>query len=104
MTQRVAILTVHTDPKVISNIGYRDIVKAVCTINLTMIAFTIIERTRWLRAPVYELNVKLISATSLRPYGYKMFDTYEEALEFGKNFLIERFPEATDAEAVALIS
>lgn len=105
MAQRVAFLTIYQDPEVIANVGYHDAVKAFCVLNNVMVAFTILEHKSFFsRKAKYELSVKLHSLIGNRPYGNKMFDTYEEALEFGKEFVALRFPEATNEEAVAQLA
>lgn len=93
MTTRAANFTVYEDENVIRDAGYVKEIKAICVLNDVMVAFTIREWKTWFNRKVtYELSVKLHSLVIGRPYGNKMFDTYEEALEFGKSFIKDRFP------------
>ncbi len=101
MSTRTAELIIYQDPEFIGEAGYIKDVKAVCVLNGVMVAFIIREwKNFFTRKVTYELSVPLFSLMNGRPYGNKMFDTYEEALEFGKDFVTKRFPElvAKDVE------
>lgn len=93
MTIRSAVFEVFEGEDFMNEAGYIKNVKCVCLLNDVIVAFTIREWKSWFsRKVTYELSVKLHSFMTGRPYGNKMFDTYEEALEFGKKFIKDRFP------------
>lgn len=101
MTNRIANFVVYEDEDFIRVNRYVKGVKAVCLLNYVMVAFTIRERKTLFSRKKYEISVKLHSLLVDRPYGNKIFDTYEEALDFGKAFVVDRFPAANSIEEIS---
>ena len=100
MTTRAANFVIYTDPDFIKEAGYVREVEAICVMNRVLSAFTIRRRTFMFCKSWYELSVKLCSLRTGRPCGIKQFDTLDEALEYGKDFVKQIFPlvDVNDAQ------
>jgi hypothetical protein len=100
MPDRIAILTLHTKGADVSldQFGFNDSIRAVCTLNFTILAFHVFEYTpTWVERLFglkheFILQVDLANPVTGRPYGRKSFNTAEEAIEHGKEFLLKWFP------------
>ena len=100
MSTRAANFVIYTDPDFINEAGYVREVEAICVMNGVLSAFTIRRRTFMFCKSWYELSVKLCSLRTGRPCGIKQFDTLDEALEYGKDFVKQIFPlvDVNDAQ------
>ena len=97
MSTRAANFVIYTDPDFIKEAGYVREVEAICVMNGVLSAFTIRRWTFMFCKTQYQLSIKLCSLRTGRPCGIKQFDTLDEALEYGKDFVKQLFP-LVDAE------
>lgn len=93
MTARIATIVLYTNPELIlSRFSYSRDVKAVCTLNDVIEAFTVSEEVPLIGTPRYIMRCNLPSIKTRKPAGRAEFNTLDEALDYGKNLLRGIFP------------
>ena len=90
---RLAILNLYEEGKNMpaDRAGFIPEIVAYCTINVVIQAFTV-RRRRFFSKVYYELMIDLPSIRSGKPFGRQEFDTMEEAVKCGCDFLKWVFP------------
>lgn len=77
--------------------GYAPGLKALCTINNKLLAFTVREEKGWFFKTKFRLWIQLPNIEG-RQFGQKYFDTAAEAIEFGRTFVTNLFPKITEED------
>jgi hypothetical protein len=99
MTTRKADFVIYTPShEGFKDLGYVDEVEAICVLNKVVLVFTVRKMNRIFRKSNYRLRIELPSVLTGRIYGIAYYDTMEEALKIGTEFVKQRFPvvEAED--------
>lgn len=79
-----------------------DSVKALCMMNYHALAFHVYEfEPLFFGKSEFICCIDLTSITRLRPFGRKKFKTLEEAIEFGKKWTLDTFPDEIEETVVA---
>ena len=76
-----------------------DNVQAFCTMNNIATAFHVYKfEPLFFGKPEFVCSIDLVCTKSFRKYGEKRFHTIEAAIAFGKQFVVETFPELIEKE------
>jgi len=81
-------------------LGYVDAIEAICVLNNVILVFTVRKQHRIFRTPKYILRIELPSLQSGTIYGVAYYDTIEEAVKIGSDFIKQRFPLVTAEDLV----
>lgn len=99
MTTRKADFRVSTAAHTgFKELGYYDDVQAICVLNQSILVFTVRVTKLIFCKPKYMLNIVLPSILTGRKYGIAYFETLEDAIECGTQFIKQRFPLATEQD------
>jgi hypothetical protein len=94
MTIRSAEFTIYTETEILHNqLNYVRNIVAVCVLNALVEVFTVYETRVWFQKPQYQLRIQLRSCLTGNYLGYKYFDTQEEAIKYGSEYIKQLFPE-----------
>lgn len=74
-------------------LGYNEDVQAICILNQSILVFTVMKWKPIFRKTKYRLRIYLNCIKTGREYGVAYYDTIEEAIKVGSEFVKQRFPE-----------
>lgn len=92
MKIRQTNFTICTERPILDQLNYVNNVVAVCVLNNLIEVFTVYHSKGWFSKPKYRLTIRLNSCITGNILGCEYFDTPEEAIKYGKEYIDKLFP------------